>query len=152
MFSSIGHLSYTSDMAIETKKTVMYYVYRLLAIMGPVLVTSYFTYRSAKYETEVGYETMVKAVDALQKVSKDQATAISELNGEVKVLQDMLSGHMNKPRPAKPAEATLMGLPPVAPESRLPDKDADGIAAEVTQKLRPLPRSLEAAKMMKAAE
>jgi hypothetical protein len=128
-------------MALETKKTLTYFLYRLVAIMGPVLITSYFTYRSATYETEVGYKATVDAVDKLQKVTVEQAAAISQLHGEVKVLQDMLSGHMNRASMRPP---TLVEMPPAPPTKE--EKVTAQVVEDVTKRLKPLPRNLEAAK------
>jgi hypothetical protein len=83
----------------DPEKKLTYYGFRLLAVVIPALITSYFSYRSAKVEAEgnstvktaAGYKATYTVIQDMQDQLKQQSLAIATLSGEVQALRDMMS-------------------------------------------------------------
>jgi hypothetical protein len=82
----------------DPNKKFQYWGFRLLIVIIPTLITSYFSYRSAEVESEghstvrtaAGYKATYNVIQDMQEQLKQQSIALATLTGEVQALRDMM--------------------------------------------------------------
>ena len=82
----------------DPNKKFQYWGFRLLIVIIPTLITSYFSYRSAEVEAEghstvktaAGYKATYNVIQEMQDQLKQQSIALATLTGEVQALRDMM--------------------------------------------------------------
>lgn len=116
--------------------SAMNFVLKAVVVIVPALITSYFSYRSAKVESvahaSAGYEILLKSVDKLSAVAAENEKNIARLQGHLEAVEHRLdAAHplgygatASMPAPPLPAAATI--LKPLTVFKRPLPRDLDG--------------------------
>ena len=80
----------------ETKAKLIHWTLQFIAALGVTLITSYYTYKAARFETEIGYSTVVKQIEEMKKAITDNESQINETRGENAILRQLLMDHLDK--------------------------------------------------------
>jgi hypothetical protein len=93
----------------RTKKWLEFSL-KVLAVIAPALITSYFSYRTAKVESEAkanaGYEALVSAVKDLQAAAEKSTTGVAKLEGRLETVERLALQRISAPITA-PASGTI---------------------------------------------
>lgn len=79
-------------------RTLQVLIIPVLVASVPALVSSYFSYKQAKFEAGVGYETIAKALDQSEKERAVKDGQLAEVKGRVDLLEAYVAKLMMEQR------------------------------------------------------